>query len=215
MGRVSTVNNCGLWNTGYWFSNLHHFSYWENIWNKKSIFWQSWKGEKMAKNKNNYPRRQQSWPSQSPAVPRPNNCHLWHWGDEGEGTLHTTPINEKEQQQSKELWLAQVLINVLLHKLRTGVKNFLSKDFHFDLLHFLIQPSFLFSDRIFFIWISHFQAEPSSSPAEPLVAGYFRALNISARISCRPQGYNRNTEFIFSTLAPYKMGKIEWMSGTL
>ena len=71
----------------------------------------------MAKNKNDYPRRQQSWPSQSPAVARPNNCHLWHWGDEGEGTLHTTPINEKEQQQSKELWLAQALINVLLHKL--------------------------------------------------------------------------------------------------
>ena len=54
----------------------------------------------MAKNRNNYPRRQQSWPSQTPAVPRPNNCHLWHWGDEGEGTLHTTPINEKEQQQT-------------------------------------------------------------------------------------------------------------------
>ena len=71
----------------------------------------------MAKNKNDYPRRQQSWPSQSPAVARPNNCHLWHWGDEGEGTLHTTPINEEEQQQCKELWLAQALISVLLHRL--------------------------------------------------------------------------------------------------
>ena len=176
---MPTVNNCGLWNTGYWFSNLHQFSYWENIRNKinhkTTHFDNLEKG--IEKNENNYPRRQQSWPSQTPAVPRPNNCHLWHWGDEGEGTLHTTPINEKEQQQT----LAGASYNQsmccftgceLVSKLPVEVYSPL-------LLHFLIQP--------FFIWITHFQAEPSSSPAEPLVAGYFRALNISARISCRPQ----------------------------